>query len=107
MQFHSVSGYIRILLDTIKSFSKKMTSIKQEMDKTTEMVENLVNSNKYEISLINSVSSNISSLESTFEEYEGIKKTLESMIKQSDVSKNEIEHMLVAYQDNIEKTGDS
>jgi hypothetical protein len=84
-----------------------MGTVNLEVDRTKQIVENLVTANKYEISLIESVNENISSLDSTFEEYESIKKTLGIMIEQSNISKEDIEKMLVVYQDNIEKTGES
>ena len=101
----SISNYIKILLETIRDLSQKMSAVKKEVDATKHMVENLVKANKFELSLINSVNDNISSLESTFEEYEEIKKTLGNMIEQSNLSKEDIEKMLIVYQHNIEKTG--
>ena len=75
------------------------------MDATKHLVENLVGANKYELSLVNAVNNNVASLESTFSEYESIKKTLSTMIQQSNLSKDDIEKMLIVYQHNIEKTG--
>ena len=103
----NISNYIKILLKTIEGLSQQMGIVKQEVDKTKEMVENLVRVNKYEITLIGSVKENIDSLESTFESYEIIKQTLGGMIEQSNVSKEDIEKMLIVYQHNIEKTGEN
>ena len=102
-----ISRYIDILLKTIKDLSQKMDMVRQEVDRTRNIVEDLVNANQYEISLINSVNSNINSLESTFTEYDSIKETLSKMIRQSNVSKDDIEKMLIVYQDNIVKTGEA
>ena len=101
-----ISKYIDVLLQTIKELSQKMNRVRQEVDKTREMVENLVSANQHEISIINSVNSNIDSLESTFTEYDSIKETLGKMINQSTVSKDDIEKMLIVYEDNIVKTGE-
>ncbi|MCL2761658.1 MAG: methyl-accepting chemotaxis protein [Treponema sp.] len=101
----NISNYINMLLETIRTLSQKMGTVKKEVEITTEMVGNLVKANKYEISLIGSVNNNVTSLESSFEEYENIKKTLKNMIQQSSVSKEDIEKMLIVLQDNIEKTG--
>ncbi|MDR0448748.1 MAG: methyl-accepting chemotaxis protein [Treponema sp.] len=101
-----ISNYIEILLKAIKELSTKMETVKREVDNTKQLVENLVQVNKHEVSLINSVSNNINSLDSTFEEYETIKDTLESMIEQSNLSKDDIENMLIVFQNNIEQTGE-
>jgi len=82
-----------------------MDKVRQEVDKTRHIVEDLVNANQYEISLIGSVNKNIDSIESTFTEYDSIKATLGKMIQQSSVSKEDIEKMLIVFQDNIVKTG--
>ena len=100
-----ISRYIDVLLKTIKELSQKMDKVRQEVDKTRHIVEDLVNANQYEISLIGSVNKNIDSIESTFTEYDSIKATLGKMIQQSSVSKEDIEKMLIVFQDNIVKTG--
>lgn len=102
----SISGYIDILLKTITSLTQKMNTVKKEVDSTRQLVENLVAANQHGISLINSVNANVSSLESSCSDYESIKDSLGAMIEQSNVSKNEIEKMLIVYQRNIEETGD-
>ena len=102
-----VSNFIKILLDAIKNLSLKMNAVKQEVDQTKQVMENLVRANKHELSMINSVNKNISTLESTFNDYEGIKKTLGGMIEQSNVSKEDIEKMLITYQNNIKEIGET
>jgi methyl-accepting chemotaxis protein len=103
----SISKNITVLLKTIYDLSKKMDTVKTEVDQAKQMVDNLVNANKYEISLINSVNQEISTLETTFNEYDVIKETLNNMIEQSNVSKDDIEKMLIVYQHNVKKTGES
>ena len=102
-----ISNYIEILLKTIENLFRKMNVVKQEVDQTRHMVENLVAANQYEVSLISAVNDQISSLESNFSDYEGLKQSLGEMIAQSTSSKEDIEKMLIVYQDNIEKTGES
>jgi hypothetical protein len=48
------------------------------------------------------VNRDVASLETTFQEYDGLRSTLNSMIEQSNVSKDDIEKMLIVYNDNIE-----
>jgi methyl-accepting chemotaxis protein len=101
-----ISKNITVLLKTIFDLSKKMDAVKQEVDQAKQMVDNLVTANKYEISLVNSVKQEVSTLETTFNEYDVIKDTLNTMIKQSNISKEDIEKMLIVYQHNIKKTGE-
>jgi hypothetical protein len=61
-----------------------------------------VSANTQELSLIDSVNRDVASLETTFQEYEGIKSTLNTMIEQSNISKDDIEKMLIVYDHNIE-----
>jgi methyl-accepting chemotaxis protein len=101
-----ISKNITVLLNTISDLSKKMDAVKTEVDQAKQMIDNLVTANKYEFSLINSVNQEISTLETTFSEYDVVKDTLNTMIEQSNVSKDDIEKMLVVYQHNIKKTGE-
>ncbi|MDR2484100.1 MAG: methyl-accepting chemotaxis protein [Treponema sp.] len=101
----TISKNIIVLINTINELSKKMDSIKTEADQAKQTVDNLVETNKHEISLINSVNENISTLDTSFKKYEGIKETLDRMIHQSNISKEDIEKMLIVYQDNVRKTG--
>jgi response regulator of citrate/malate metabolism len=96
-------------LEMILEFDKQAKVIMVSALGKEDMVKKylIMGANKYEISLINSDNSNIVSLESTFDEYESIKKTLGGMIEQSNVSKEDIEKMLIVYQHNIMKTGES
>nr|AGS51593.1 histidine kinase [uncultured bacterium contig00010] len=55
---------------------------------------------------IDAESSDMMSGEKTMANYEAIRKNLGAMIDQSNVSKNDIEKMLVVYQNNVEKTGE-
>jgi hypothetical protein len=102
----SISKNITILLKTIFDLSKKMDAVKKEVDRAKLMVDNLVAANKYEISLVNSVNQEVSALETTFDEYDVIKDTLDAMIEQSAVSKEDIEKMLIVYRQNIKATGE-
>ena len=102
-----ISNFIKILLDAIKNLSQKMNDVKEEVEQTKQIVGNLVNANKHELAMISSVNNNIGVLESTFTEYEGIKKTLGSMIEESGESKEDIKKMLVTYQQNIKELGET
>jgi hypothetical protein len=103
----AISVNIAFLIKTIGDLFLRMDTVKNEVDQAKQMIENLVAVNKTEISVINSVNHDVSSLESTFLEYDTIKETLNEMIKQSQVSKEDIEKMLIVFQHNVEKTGAS
>jgi flagellin-like hook-associated protein FlgL len=97
-----ISGNMQVLINSIRELSAKMEAVKAEVEKAKRRVQNLVSANAQELSLIDSVNQDVASLEGTFQEYEGIKSTLNAMIKQSNVSKEDIEKMLVVYDNNIE-----
>jgi regulator of replication initiation timing len=93
---------MQILINNIRNLSAKMEAVKAEVEAAKHRVQNLVSANAQELSLIDSVNRDVASLEGTFQEYEGIKSTLNAMIEQSNVSKEDIEKMLVVYDNNIE-----
>ncbi|MDR0708334.1 MAG: methyl-accepting chemotaxis protein [Treponema sp.] len=98
----SISGNMQTLIKSIRELSVKMENVKIEVENAKSRIQNLVSTNSQELSLIDSVNRDVASLESTFKEYDGIKATLNTMIEQSNVSKEEIEKMLVVYNGNIE-----
>jgi hypothetical protein len=98
-----ISGNMQTLIKSIHSLSAKMENVKKEVEEAKRRIQNLVSANAQELSLIGSVNRDVASLESTFQEYDGLKLTLNTMIEQSTVSKDEIEKMLLVYCDNIEK----
>jgi methyl-accepting chemotaxis protein len=97
-----ISGNMQVLINSIHDLSTKMETVKAEVEEAKRRVQNLVSANAQELSLIDSVNQDVASLEDTFQEYEGIKSTLNTMIKQSNVSKEDIEKMLIVYDNNIE-----
>ncbi|MDR1325335.1 MAG: methyl-accepting chemotaxis protein [Treponema sp.] len=98
----SISGNMQVLIKSIKELSVKMEHVKTEVENAKTRIQKLVSTNTQELSVINSVNTDVSSLEQTFKEYEGIKETLNKMIEQSSLSKEDIEKMLVVYNSNIE-----
>jgi prefoldin subunit 5 len=93
---------MQVLINNIRDLSKKMEAVKAEVETAKRRVQNLVSANAQELSLIDSVNQDVAVLEGTFQEYEGIKSTLNTMIEQSNVSKEDIEKMLIVYDNNIE-----
>jgi hypothetical protein len=96
-----ISGNMKVLINSIRGLSAKMESVKAEVEEAKRSIQNLVSANTQELSLINSVNRDVSSLETTFQKYDGIKSTLNAMIEQSQVSKDDIEKMLIVYDNNI------
>jgi hypothetical protein len=97
-----ISGNMQVLIKSIRDLSEKMEKVKAEVEAAKRGIQNLVSANTQELSLIDSVNRDVASLETTFQEYEGIKSTLNTMIEQSNVSKDDIEKMLIVYDHNIE-----
>jgi hypothetical protein len=98
----SISGSMQTLIKDIHSLSTKMEIVKTQVEDAKRRIQNMVSTNTQELSLVESVNRDVSSLEATFQEYDGIKQTLNTMIEQSNVSKDEIEKMLLVYNGNIE-----
>jgi methyl-accepting chemotaxis protein len=101
-----ISGNMQVLIKNIRGLSIKMETVKVEVENAKRKVQNLVSANAQELSLIDSVNRDVASLEGTFKEYDGLKSTLNTMIEQSNVSKEDIEKMLVVYDNNIEDIED-
>ncbi|MDR2786421.1 MAG: methyl-accepting chemotaxis protein [Treponema sp.] len=97
-----ISGNMQILIKGIHGLSAKMEHIKAEVEEAKRRIQNLVSANTQELSLIDSVNRDVTSLETAFQEYDGIKSTLNTMIEQSNVSRDDIEKMLIVYDNNIE-----
>jgi hypothetical protein len=97
-----ISGNMQVLINNIRNLSAKMETVKAEVEDAKRRVQNLVSANAQELSLIDSVNRDVASLEGTFQEYDGLKSTLNVMIEQSNVSKEDIEKMLIVYDNNIE-----
>jgi hypothetical protein len=97
-----ISENMQVLINNIRNLSSKMETVKAEVEDAKRRVQNLVSANAQELSLIDSVNRDVAVLEGAFHEYEGIKLTLNAMIEQSNVSKEDIEKMLIVYDNNIE-----
>jgi hypothetical protein len=97
-----ISGNMQTLIKSIRDLSVKMDNVKTEVEDAKRRIQNLVSANAQELSLVESVNRDVASLEATFEEYDGLKQTLNTMIEQSIVSKDDIEKMLIVYNGNIE-----
>jgi hypothetical protein len=102
-----ISVNMQTLIKSIRDLSVKMEKVKTEVEGARRRMQNLVSANAQELSLINSVNRDVASLEATFQEYEGLKLTLNTMIEQSALSKDDIEKMLIVYSGNIENIGAS
>ncbi|MDR2738226.1 MAG: hypothetical protein LBB68_00105 [Treponema sp.] len=93
---------MQVLINSIHALSAKMENVKAEVEEAKRRIQNLVSANTQELSLIDSVNRDVASLETAFQEYDGIKSTLNTMIEQSNLSKDDIEKMLIVYDNNIE-----
>lgn len=92
------SANIKTLISKIDELSGKMDAIKKEVEQGKAMIQELISVTENEHSLINKVSDGVHSVDETFTEYDSMKNTLDRMIHQSGISKDEIEKMLVSFQ---------
>jgi methyl-accepting chemotaxis protein len=97
-----ISGNMQILIKSIRDLSIKMENVKAEVGEARRNIQNLVSANTQELSLIESVNRDVTALEATFQEYDGIRATLNTMIEQSTISRDDIEKMLIVYDNNLE-----
>jgi methyl-accepting chemotaxis protein len=97
----AISDNIKVLINRINELSEKMNGMKDEVEQGKLTVQELVRLSSTERTVIESVNDDISAMESSFQEYDVIKETLNRMIEQSTVSKEEIEKMLIVFQHNV------
>jgi methyl-accepting chemotaxis protein len=97
-----ISGNMQVLIKSIRDLSAKMENVKVEVGEARRSIQNLVSANTQELSLIESVNRDVSALETTFQEYDGLRATLNTMIEQSTISRDDIEKMLIVYDNNLE-----
>jgi methyl-accepting chemotaxis protein len=106
----TISENIKQLIAHIDSLSTKMNAMKGEVKEGKSLVQKIVALSEQENTALSAVNTDIASIDETFEEYEEISETLNETIKQSDISKTDIEQMLILFQDSmdsIEKVEDS
>ncbi|MDR0557786.1 MAG: methyl-accepting chemotaxis protein [Treponema sp.] len=106
----TISENIKQLIVHIGSLSEKMNAMKQEVKEGKTLVQKIVALSEQENKALSAVKIDIASIDETFQEYEKIAEILHKTIEQSNVSKTDIEQMLVLFQDSmesIEKVEDS
>ncbi|ULQ61209.1 methyl-accepting chemotaxis protein [Brucepastera parasyntrophica] len=92
---------IESLINKIYALSEKMESIKKEVEQGQMMIRELVTLSVEQKAVINSVNTGVQSIDETFREYATMKETLDRMIRQSQVSKDDIEKMLITFQSDV------
>jgi methyl-accepting chemotaxis protein len=102
----AISSNMSLMIKKIDELSKRMDTMKGEVEQAKQKVQELVAANSTELSLIGSVNNDIAALKATFQDYDAIKETMNKMIEQSTVSKEDIEKMLVVFQHNMGETGE-
>ncbi|MDR3114282.1 MAG: methyl-accepting chemotaxis protein [Treponema sp.] len=97
----AISGNIEELIKKINRLATEMDGMKEEVEQGKRMIEKLVSANQDEQTLVETVNKNLSTLDSTFAEYDRINETLKDMISQSKRGKEDIQKMLIVFQQNI------
>ncbi|MDR1220416.1 MAG: methyl-accepting chemotaxis protein [Treponema sp.] len=106
----TISENIKRLIVHIDSLSGKMDAMKDEVKEGKALVQKIVALSERENTALSAVNADIASIDATFQEYGRIAETLNKTIEQSNISKTDIEQMLVLFQDSmesIEKVEDS
>ncbi len=91
------------LIKNINVLSEKMNGIKTEVGQGKRMVDELVEINGQGKTVLDTVASDMNSVETVFKQYDEVKATLDRMIRQSSVSKEEIEKMLLAFRNDVNR----
>ncbi|MDR1986936.1 MAG: methyl-accepting chemotaxis protein [Treponema sp.] len=97
----AISGNIEELIKKIDRLAGEMNSMKEEVEQDKLMIEKLVSVNDNEQTLVETVNQDLNVLDSTFAEYDRINETLSTMISQSSRGKEDIQKMLIVFQQNI------
>ncbi|GHU48034.1 hypothetical protein FACS1894200_04350 [Spirochaetia bacterium] len=99
----TISQNIKMLMRNINDLSEKMGAIKEVISTEKHLVEKIVEVGNRERAALDLVSNDLVSIDAMFHEYEDIKETFNRMIQQSNSSRNDIEQMLVLFQDSIDR----
>jgi methyl-accepting chemotaxis protein len=106
----AISENIKRLIVHIDNLSDKMNVMKNEVKEGKSLVKKIVVLSEQENNALTAVNADIAAIDLTFQEYGEIAETLNKTIEQSNISKMDIEQMLVLFQDSmesIEKVEDS
>ena len=98
----AISRNIEELIKKINRLAGEMDSMKGEVEQGKLMIEKLVSINSSEQAVVEAVNRDLNALDSTFAEYDRINETLSAMIIQSHQGKEEIQKMLIVFQQNIQ-----
>jgi methyl-accepting chemotaxis protein len=101
------SESINSVINRVFTLSEKMGKIQGEVREGREMIHSLVGIIDQERSTMDTVNADLESVGETFKEYDIIKASLERMVNQSSVSKDEIEKLLLAFQKDIDSIENS
>jgi methyl-accepting chemotaxis protein len=92
---------INALVKKVFMFSERIASIRDDVAEGKKMLAELLEMVKQEQTIIDSMDAEVRSIDEVNLEHERIRESLERMIRQSAVSKEEIEKMLLAFQSDV------
>ncbi|MDR0629341.1 MAG: methyl-accepting chemotaxis protein [Treponema sp.] len=98
----AISRNIEELIKKINHLAGEMDSMKGEVEQGKLMIEKLVSINSSEQTIVEAVNKDLNALDATFTEYDRINETLSAMIIQSNHGKEDIQKMLIVFQQNIQ-----
>ncbi|MDR0721679.1 MAG: methyl-accepting chemotaxis protein [Treponema sp.] len=98
----AISRNIEELIKKINHLAEEMDCMKGEVEQGKLMIEKLVSINSSEQIIVETVHTDLNALDSTFAEYDRMNETLSTMISQSNRGKEDIQKMLIVFQQNIQ-----
>jgi methyl-accepting chemotaxis protein len=98
----TISENVKRLIQHIDNLAEKMNAMKNEVKEGKSLVQKIVVLSEQENKALTAVNTDIASIDATFKEYGEIAITLNKTIEQSNISKTDIEQMLVLFQDSVE-----
>ncbi|MDR1301137.1 MAG: methyl-accepting chemotaxis protein [Treponema sp.] len=105
----TTSQNIKQLIEHIERLSEKMNGMKDTVKEEKSLVQKIVALSEQEHKVLTVVNTDIAGIHETFQEYDKITESLNKTIEQSNISRANIEQMLVLFQDcmeSIEKADD-
>jgi methyl-accepting chemotaxis protein len=98
----TTSQNIKQIIVHIENLSKKMNGMKDAVKEGKSLVQKIVALSEQENKVLTVVNTDIVGINKTFQEYDKIAETLNKTIEQSNISRANIEQMLVLFQDSME-----
>jgi hypothetical protein len=92
----------KLLITTIRDLAAQMEAMQNGFKKSKEAIQNLVSENTNQKASVDLVKNGTESLDANFEKYDSLKEKLDRMITESRHSKDNIEKMLLVFENSLD-----